>query len=57
MSSVRMPFGKYHGVRVQDLDAGYCEDLLRRWKGPMAASLRSALEARVREKQEECSRE
>ena len=53
---IRMPFGQYHGVRVDDLDAGYCEDLLRRWKGPMAASLRAALEQRVKDKAEECSR-
>lgn len=56
-TSVRMPFGKYCGVRVEDLDAGYCENLLARWDGrPMAASLRAALEDRVRQKQEETAR-
>ncbi len=53
---IRMPFGKYRGVRVMDLDAGYCEDLLRRWVGPMAQSLRAALEERVRVKREETAR-
>jgi uncharacterized protein (DUF3820 family) len=52
-----MPFGKYRGVRVEDLDAGYCENLLNRWDGrPMAASLRAALEDRVKIKREECAK-
>jgi uncharacterized protein (DUF3820 family) len=57
VSNVRMPFGKYRGVRVEDLDAGYCENLLNRWDGrPMAASLRAALEDRVKIKREECAK-
>lgn len=53
-SSVRMPFGNYHGVRVSDLDPGYCVNLLRRWVGPMGASLKAALEDRVAVKRAEC---
>ena len=54
--TIRMPFGKYRGVRVEDLEASYCEHLLGRWTGDMAASLRAALEDRVRQKAEEVSR-
>lgn len=42
--SVRMPFGRYRGLRVDDLEPEYCGWLLRRWTGPMAQSLRAALE-------------
>jgi len=51
-----MPFGKYRGVRVEDLDADYCQNILDRWVGPMAASLRAALVERVKVKAEEVAR-
>lgn len=51
-----MPFGQWWGVRVSDLEPSYCENLLRRWKGDMAQSLRSALEEVRDRKAEEVTR-
>lgn len=56
MSSARMPFGRYRGVRVEDLEPEYCGWLLRRWTGPMAQSLRVALEEVRDRKREECAK-
>ena len=53
---VRMPFGKYKGVRVEDLDSDYCQNILDRWKGPMGESLRAALKERIALKAQEVSR-
>lgn len=53
---MRMPFGKYRGVRVEDLEPSYCEWLLRRFDGPMGDSLRAELEAVRDRKLEECKR-
>ena len=53
-----MPFGQWLDIRVSDLDAAYCQWLLTAWSGreKLSATLRSALEERVKVKAEECSR-
>lgn len=58
MQFERMPFGRFRGLLISDMEPSHCEWLLTTWKGrkDLGASLRRALEERVKMKAEDCAR-